>query len=92
MYVFACIYTLLGLTDDLLQQLRGNVPNTMLADLKDSLRNGRSLNLQDSSGATAVSWSVVPPVSLPVVPSVSVPVMLAVCACCAGCVCLLCHL
>ena len=48
----------LGMTDDLLQQLRGNVPNTMLADLKDSLRSGRSLDIKDGSGATAVSLHI----------------------------------
>ena len=32
-----------------------SVPKNMLADLKDSVRQGRSLNLQDKYGATAVS-------------------------------------
>ena len=32
-----------------------SVPKTMLADLKDSVRNSRTLNLQDKYGASAVS-------------------------------------
>ena len=57
-HVIAATLPYVGMTDDLLQQLRGNVPNTMLADLKDSLKTGRSLDIKDSSGATAVSLHV----------------------------------
>ena len=32
-----------------------SVPKNMLADLKDSVKQGRSLNIQDKYGATAVS-------------------------------------
>ena len=32
-----------------------SVPKTMLADLKDSVKTGRSLNVQDKFGGTAVS-------------------------------------
>ena len=44
-----------GYTDDVLEYIRVSVPKNMLADLKDSVKQGRSLNLQDKYGATAVS-------------------------------------
>ena len=44
-----------GYTDDTCQYIRSSVPKTMLADLKDSIKGGRSLNIQDKYGATAVS-------------------------------------
>ena len=44
-----------GFTDDVLEYLRVSVPKNMLADLKDSVKQGRSLNIQDKYGATAVS-------------------------------------
>ena len=44
-----------GYTDDVLEYIRISVPKTMLADLKDSVRNGRSLNVQDKYGTSAVS-------------------------------------
>ena len=46
---------LIGLTDDLLQRLRENTPKSLLADLKDSVRSNRSLDIKDKYGATAVS-------------------------------------
>lgn len=51
-----------GYTDDVLEYIRGSVPKTMLADLKDSVKNNRCLNLQDKYGTSAVSstsWQVV---------------------------------
>ena len=50
-------HSLTGYTDDVLEYIRVSVPKTMLADLKDSVKNGRSLNIQDRYGATAVSTS-----------------------------------
>ena len=44
-----------GFTDDVLEYIRVSVPKNMLADLKDSVKQGRSLNVQDKYGATAVS-------------------------------------
>lgn len=43
-----------GLTDDLLQRLRENTPKSLLADLKDSVRSNRSLDIKDKYGATAM--------------------------------------
>ena len=34
--------------------LRDSVPKTMLADLKDAVKNGQSVNIQDKYGATPV--------------------------------------
>ena len=57
--VHVCVFTepcpAAGLTDDLLQRLRENTPKSLLADLKDSVKNDRSLNIKDKYGATAVS-------------------------------------
>lgn len=50
-------HSLTGYTDDVLEYIRVSVPKTMLADLKDSVKNERSLNIQDRYGATAVSTS-----------------------------------
>ena len=44
-----------GYTDDVLEYIRVSVPKTMLADLKDSVKQGRSLNIQDKYGTSAVS-------------------------------------
>ena len=44
-----------GFTDDVLEYIRVSVPKNMLADLKDSVKQGRCLNVQDKYGATAVS-------------------------------------
>ena len=44
-----------GLTEDLLQRLRENTPKSMLADLKDSVKCNRSLDVKDKYSATAVS-------------------------------------
>ena len=44
-----------GFTDDVLEYIRESVPKTMLADLKDSIKQSRSLNVQDKYGSTAVS-------------------------------------
>ena len=49
---------LAGLTDDLLQRLRENTPKSLLADLKDSVKSNRSLDMKDKYGATAVSAAV----------------------------------
>ena len=35
------------------------MPKNMLADLKDSTKHGRSLNIQDKYGATAVSQGLI---------------------------------
>ena len=48
-------FTATGYTDDVLEYIRVSVPKNMLADLKDSIKQGRSLNVQDKYGATAVS-------------------------------------
>lgn len=40
--------------------IHASVPKNMLADLKDSVRNNRSLNIQDKYGATAVSAESAP--------------------------------
>lgn len=40
----------------MLEYIRISVPKTMLADIKDSVRNNRSLNIQDKYGTSAVSW------------------------------------
>ena len=50
-----CCHVLPGYTDDVLEYIRVSVPKNMLADLKDSMKNERSLNMQDKYGATAVS-------------------------------------
>lgn len=34
--------------------MRDSVPKTMLADLKDAVKNGKSVNVQDKYGATPV--------------------------------------
>ena len=39
----------------MIEYLHKSVPVTMLADLKDSVRNNRDVNLMDKYGATAVS-------------------------------------
>ncbi len=44
-----------GYTDDVLEYIRVSVAKTMLADIKDSVRNNRTLNIQDKYGASAVS-------------------------------------
>ena len=44
-----------GYTDDTCQYIRASIPKTMMADLKDSIKSGRSINVQDKYGATAVS-------------------------------------
>ena len=53
-----------GYTDDVLEYIRVSVAKTMLADIKDSVRNNRTLNIQDKYGASAVScvrgaWHIV---------------------------------
>ena len=44
-----------GHTEDMVEYLHKSVPVTMLADLKDSVRNNRDINIMDKYGATAVS-------------------------------------
>ena len=44
-----------GYTDDMLEYIRASVAKTMLADLKDSVKNNRSLNIKDKYGTAAVS-------------------------------------
>ena len=39
----------------MIEYLHRSVPVTMLADLKDSVRNARDINVMDKYGATAVS-------------------------------------
>ena len=39
----------------MIEYLHKSVPVTMLADLKDSVRNNRDINVMDKYGATAVS-------------------------------------
>ena len=46
---------LAGHTEDMVEYLHKSVPVTMLADLKDSVRNNRDINIMDKYGATAVS-------------------------------------
>ena len=53
--VHCTLCLLVGLTDDLLQRLRENTPKSLLADLKDSVKSNRSLDIKDKYGATAVS-------------------------------------
>ena len=48
-----------GNTEDMIEYLHKSVPVTMLADLKDSIRNNRDINIMDKYGATAVSPSTV---------------------------------
>ena len=48
-------YTNVGHTEDMVEYLHKSVPVTMLADLKDSVRNNRDINVMDKYGATAVS-------------------------------------
>ena len=48
-----------GHTEDMIEYLHKSVPVTMLADLKDSMRNNRDINIMDKYGATAVSRSIV---------------------------------
>lgn len=45
-----------GYTDDVCKYLRDSVPKTMLADLKEFLSNGGSVNNKDKYGASIVSW------------------------------------
>jgi hypothetical protein len=54
-YIFSLSPHAIGYTDDVLEYIRVSVPKTMLADLKDSVRNDRSLNIQDKYGTSAVS-------------------------------------
>lgn len=49
-------YLLIGYTDDVCKFIRASIPNTMLADLKDAVKNDRSVNVQDKYGATAVCY------------------------------------
>lgn len=44
-----------GYTDDVLGYIRASVAKTMLADLKDSVRFNRSLDIKDKYGSTAVT-------------------------------------
>ena len=44
-----------GYTDDVLGYIRASMAKTMLADLKDSVRSNRSLDIKDKYGSTAVS-------------------------------------
>ena len=53
--MFHCLAVPAGYTDDVLEYIRISVPKTMLADLKDSVKNNRSLNIQDKYGTSAVS-------------------------------------
>ncbi len=53
MHVLVVVCT--GYTEDVLGYIRESVAKNMLADLKDSVKNGRSLNMQDKYGAAAVS-------------------------------------
>lgn len=43
-----------GYTEDVLEYIRVSVPKTMLADLKDSVKNNRDLNMQDKYGCSAL--------------------------------------
>lgn len=52
----SCVFTNAGYTEDVLEYIHVSVPKNMLADLKDSVKSSRSLNLQDKYGATAVSF------------------------------------
>ena len=49
------LFHISGYTDDVCKYIRASVPKTMLADLKDSVKSNRSVNIQDKYGATAVS-------------------------------------
>ena len=40
--------------------MRDSVPKTMLADLKDAIKNGKSVNIQDKYGATPVCNFIYP--------------------------------
>lgn len=44
-----------GYTDDVCKYLRDSVPKTMLADLKEFVSNGGSVNTKDKYGASVVS-------------------------------------
>jgi len=48
------LYT--GYTEDVLGYIRASVAKTMLADLKDSVRSNRSLDIKDKYGSTAVRF------------------------------------
>ena len=52
---FFCLFACLGYDDEGIEELRQNQGKQLLDDLKDSLENGRSLEVQDENGATAVS-------------------------------------
>ncbi len=54
-FLGCCVAVPAGYTDDVLEYIRISVPKTMLADLKDSVRNDRSLNIKDKYGSSAVS-------------------------------------
>lgn len=45
-----------GYTEDVLGYIRASVAKTMLADLKDSVRSNRSLDIKDKYGSTAVRF------------------------------------
>ena len=49
------VHISVGNTEDMIEYLHKSVPVTMLADLKDSVRNNRDINVMDKYGATAVS-------------------------------------
>ena len=53
LFLYAPYFT--GYTDDVCKYLRDSVPKTMLADLKEFVSNGGSVNTKDKYGASAVS-------------------------------------
>ena len=52
---FFCLFACSGYNDESIEELRQNQGKQLLDDLKDSVENGRSLDVQDENGATAVS-------------------------------------
>ena len=52
----SCILFHSGYDEAAIEELRLNEGKQLLNDLKDSVENGRSLDIQDENGATAVSY------------------------------------
>ena len=54
--LFRFIHSFPGYDEAAIEELRLNEGKQLLNDLKDSVENGRSLDIQDENGATAVSY------------------------------------
>ena len=55
MYHKSFIQNTLGYTEEQLESIRNAVAEQMMFDLRDSVQQGRNLDVNDNTGATAVS-------------------------------------